>query len=506
MNTDISGRLLLLLLIPFGACTGPGGDSTGKIRFDELPDPGAWSISGPGGPQVAQTTLNEPCAWLTGGPQDVEHHNLVSIHDGWLVMPWSPEDGTGGLTLFDISDPCAPARVGEGWDARMRESHTLAFGEVDGRTYVAVDYHEQTADGEVLGGVGFWDITDPTEPVWVSQLALPNYFYPDSYIRVTLSTFWQGDAVYVSGAGNGVFVVDASDPLNPALVNTVTLETPHLVGTFHVVGNLAMSSSAGLARTVMMDVSDPWNPVPIPGGDFQVTDEEGQPRSYYFSNVGGKYGLFARNSDGGGPVVYDISDPTAPLKVGAAPTPDGDGGYVFRHEDKLFVGDSNFGSIYDFSDPAAPTELARLQLQGDFDTLTPIGNVAIGSVDAGGAPGQATAVYPWAAQPDSRGPVAELFSPADGDGLQALTSRIGVSFDEQIEAKSAHAGSFRVWSADGRAVPGRFHVQENLVNFTPDDLLKPDTTYVVELPAGGLADVSGNPTTETVGWSFTTAP
>lgn len=473
------------------------------IRFEPLPEPDDWVIAGPGGPSAAQDALDQPCAYLLGGPEDVQHHNLVSIHDGWLVLPWSPEEGSGGLSLFAFDDPCSPEKVGEGWTPFMRESHTLAFAEVDGRDFVAVDYHEETAAGPI-GGVGFWEITDPTAPVWVSQLALPDYFYPDAYLRVTLSTFWQGDLVFVSGAGNGVYVVDASDPLNPAHVGTITLDTPHLVGTFHVIGNLAMSSSAGLSRTVLMDVSDPLAATPLPGGDFHVLDAEGEQLPYYFSNVGGRYGLFARKSSGGGPVAVDLTDPTAPVQVGAVHTPDGDGGYVFRHGDRLFLGDSNFASIYDFTDPAAMVELSRVQLTGDFDTLTPIGNVAVGSVDSGAADGQATAVYPWAAEPDAIGPTAELVSPADGALRQALTSRIGASFDEQIEAKSVHAGSFRVWDERGAAVPGRFQAQENLVNFTPDAPLEPDTTYVIVLPAGGVADVSGNPTPTELRWRFST--
>ena len=48
-----------------------------------------------------------------------------------------------------------------------------------------------------------------------------------------------------------------------------------------------MASSAGLARTILYDVSDPVNPVPIPGGDFWVEDEAGEFVNYYFANLGG---------------------------------------------------------------------------------------------------------------------------------------------------------------------------------------------------------------------------
>jgi hypothetical protein len=53
-------------------------------------------------------------------------------------------------------------------------------------------------------------------------------------------------------------------------------------------------------------------------------------------------------------------------------------------------------------------------------------------------------------------------------------------------------------------VPGRFNVQEAIVNFSPSEPLQPDSTYEVWLPAGGIADISGNAMGEEVRFSFTT--
>lgn len=482
-----------LLLI---ACAEPPAPA---VEPDPFPAPADYVLAGPGGPAVAfeAGALDQPCAALTGGPEDAEHHNLVGMYDGWLVLPWAPEDGGGGVSVFEFSDPCAPVKVGEGYSALMRESHTLAIAEVGGRTILAVDAHH---DGD-RGGIGFWDLTDPTAPVWLSDLELPGYHYPDAYFRVALSTFWQGDVLYVSAGFLGVFAVDVSDPAAPTIVSQWA-ETAFMAGSFHVIGNLALASSAGLTRTMIWDIGDPSNWQLL--ADWEPEDEEGRARPYYFANVGGRYAFFARKTEGGGPMVYDITDPSAPLRVGAAFSPDGDGGYVARHHDVLFQGESNFGARYDFSDPAAPTELARIDMRGDFDTLTPIGNVAVASVDEGGDPGLATQVFPWQAEPDERGPTAELTNPAAGATWVPVTGRIGLSFDEQVEPRSAHAGSFRVWSADGAAVPGRFYGQETLVNFVPDAPFEPDTTYVVEVPAGGIADVSGNPTEATMRFAFAT--
>lgn len=492
------------------ACAGTPSDDPQLPGRPDFPAPDAFNVTGPGGPAASfsEDQLWEHCAYLLGGAQDKEHHNHVVMYDGYLVMPWAPEDGGGGVSFFDVSDPCSPELIGEGYAGGMRESHSLGFSTVDGRTYMAVDYHggllerggsngddDDSVDGEVLGGVGIFDVTDPTDPTWVAELDLPGYHYPDSYTRLTLSVFWQGPYIYASGAGNGVYIIDASDPLNPVLAGQYLFTPGMLVGSFHVYGNLAMAATAGGIRTVMMDVSDPLDPQPLPGGEFNVGDGQGRSRPYYFSSLGGNYGLFARKDDGGGPILYDLRDPGRPRFAGDAYTPDGDGGYVFLHENLVFIGDSNFGSVWDFTEERAAVEVGRIQLEGDFDTLTPVGNVAVAAVDDDADPGQASAVVPWSTEPDRRGPTVGLHSPRDGDVFQATSSRIGVIFDEMIEPASVHAGSVRVWSTDGTAVSGSFNVQEAVVNFTPDAPLDPDATYVVEVPAGGVTDVSGNPTT-----------
>ncbi len=465
---------------------------------DTLADPDAWSITGPGGPKTsfAADALDMPCAALTGGPEDVEHHNLVGIYDGWLVLPWAPESGGGGVSLFAFDEPCAPVKIGEAYSPIMRESHTLAIAQVEGKTLLAVDMHID----EDHGGIGFWDLTDPTAPVWLSQLELPGYDYPDAYFRVALSTFWQGDRLYVSAGFLGVFVVDVSDPTAPVILDNFT-EVAFLAGSFHVIGNLALASSAGLLKTMTIDIGDPENWQVL--STFETADATGRAHPYYFASVGGKYALFARKDGGGGPMVYDLTDPNLPTPVGAGESPEADGGYVYRHHDFLFQGESNFGSRYDFTDPALPVEVARIDISGDFDTLTPIGNVAVASVDDGADPGLATVVFPWAAEPDGVGPTAELTNPADGASWIPVTGRVGLSFDELVEPRSVHAGSFRVWDEAGRAVPGRFYAQEHIANFVPD-ALEADTTYFVEVPAGGIADVTGNPTSTPLRFAFST--
>jgi len=455
-----------------------------------------------------------------------------------LVMPWAPEDGVqrldwaacgldapprpedpagvedcpgafgGGISLYDISDPCTPVKVGEGWSPWMRESHSLGFQRLGDRDYMAVDF----LDYDGSGGVGIWDLTDVTAPVFVSWIRVPNHIYPDSYLSLTLSVFWQGDRIYAATAGRGTYVIDASDPLNLQLidmdpsteaVDSISLPRPQHAGTFHVWGNRGLVSAAGVPLNGLFNLEDPDDPQLVFGGAFTPSSPDGTPAPYYFANIGQYWGLFARSDDAGGPVIYDLREGESPRFVTELVAPEGDGGYIFQHEDHLFQGESNYGAIYAF-DGTTVEETARFDLKGDLDTVTPMGNVMFVSVDAGADPGQATVVMPWQTEPDTRPPEAGMHSPLAGETGVHVRGRVGLAFNEMMEPRSAHRGAFRVFSEGGVVVEGHLQVQENLVNFSPLAPLDPGTRYHVWLPAGGLADVSGNALADDVRFTFTT--
>jgi hypothetical protein len=130
--------------------------------------------------------------------------------------------------------------------------------------------------------------------------------------------------------------------------------------------------------------------------------------------------------------------------------------------------------------------------------------VVVLSVDDDAIADQASAVVPWTELPDARGPTAELHFPRDGETFVALTSRIGISFDEMIEFRSVFEGSFRVQTDHGIPVVGTFTAQENIVSFGPQGGWAADTTYVVEIPAGGIQDFSGNAVQTPLTFRFST--
>jgi hypothetical protein len=481
------------------------------------PPPGAFAAErGPGGPTRTfdEAEFGQHCAYLDGGEGDTsDHHNLVVMYDGYLLMPWAPEFGQGGLTLWDYSDPCAPVVAGYGTSIDMRETHAIGFSSVGGRWAVTDGMRWPRDDDEetifpLPAGVLFWDMSDISKPEAVARLDLPGVVYPDAYARVSLSVFWQAPYVYVAGADNGVFIVDATDPREPVLVNQIQFDPVLRAGKIDVIGNLLIVSTAEGPRTVLLDISDPANPEPIPGGDFLVKDQDGTPREPYFSNHFNGFVYYARKDAGGGPIIYDIRDPTRPTFVGQFVSP-GAGGYVYVKDDLLFMGESNFAGIYDIADQTAPELLVTYDLEGDLDTAIPIGNTLVLAVDDGAKPNQGTAIVGYASAPDTRPPRVTWAWPADGATGLALTSRLGLAFSEFIAVGSAWEGSVRVYEAGTdpavTRVDGHISVQEATVNFWPVAPLRPGTRYVLEVPAGGIQDYNKNAIVEPFSMEFTTA-
>ncbi len=495
---------------PSSTSTPGNGDAGSGPSVATYPAPDGWPKNkGPGGPNATFTEdqLYVNCAFLDGGAEDVtDHHNTVTMLDGYLLLPWAPEYGAGGFTFFDVSSPCAPKRIGGGTSSEMRESHSIGFSHHGGR-WAVVDAISQPILSN-KGGIQFWDVKDAAAPKAVKRLDLPGFLYPDAYARVTLSVFWQVPYVFVGGADNGVYVVDATDPMNPKLVTQYAINPTARVGQVQAVGNLLVVTTAESPRTVLLDVSDPAHPQPIPGGDFLARESAGgPPREAYFSNFAAGFIYYARKEGAGGLMVYDVRDPSNPTWAGGKPS-DGNGGYVFVKDNLAFTGESSFAAIYDVSNPAAITEVKRLNLKGDLDTMTPIGNVAVLSVDDEADTNKGSAIAPYALTPDKNPPTVTWSWPKDGATNLPLGSRFGVTLSEMVDSGSAWEGSVRVYAVTDNGevkVDGYVSAQENIVNFVPKAPLSPNTKYVFEIPAGGLVDFNGNAIAQPFKINVTTA-
>ena len=492
-------RSFLLSCVFFLLSCGPG--------LDSFPDPGDWpALAGPGAPDGAfeEAALWSSCSYLTGSSDDLDSHGSVTMYDGYLVMPWAPEEGGGGLSSFALDDPCSPEKVGERSDSGIRETHGISLRRHEEQVLAAFAYHGGLSGDGVSGGVQVWDLTDLEQPHVIGQLPLPGYNYPDGTSRVTIATAWLGELLLVAGADNGLYVVDASEPSGLELIGQHELASSIRLGRVHVLGSMGMLSSMEGARTLLVEFGEDGTPELLPAGELAVEDSDGVERDYHFAEWVGNTALFARKESGGGFISYRFEPPSELYFDAEHYNSDGFGGHVRRQNGRLFLGDSNFAGVYDISSGGAPVEEGRAQLQGDLDVATPIGNVMVLSVDKDASPGQASAVVPFTGSGDSEGPRVEFTWPADDSVLVPASTRLGVAFDEEVEFKSVFEGSFRVATAAGQRVAGSFSVQGSLVTFSPDEALAEDTTYEVVIPLGGVVDFTGNATADEFSYSFTT--
>ena len=491
------------------ACTSPTEDS-GAVEAYTFPGLEARpELHGPGGPSATFTSdeLFTHCAALMGGPglpdgyDDNGYHNLVVPHRGHLLMPWAPEWGLGGLSFFDMSDPCSPVTVGHGYDESMREPHSIGFATLPEGDAHAGDY----AFVAHKHGLLVWDVSDHSAPVRAGELVIDNVFWPDAYTRVVLSVFVAYPYVYMGAADNGVFVVDVTDPAAPVLASQYVFDPPLRVSGVFGFGDRLFVVPSKQERAAMLDVSNPSAPQLWPGSPFDILNGDGEVVKPYHGNTVGNYGLLTRKDGGGGPVVLDLTDPAAPQFTGEYRDDPGSGGYVFYDEGFLFQGETHYGNVYDARDLSNISLVGSYGIEGDNDTLTPYGNVALLAVDDGGKDGLFTAVVPWTENPDAAAPLVMATQPADGATGVPLTSRIGVGFNEMIEPSSFFVGGVQLKGPDGAAVEGWTSAQESYGHYAPKEPLKPGTTYTLTVLADSVTDPNGNALEEDFSIRFTTA-
>jgi len=489
--------MLLFLTL---ACTADKAEDIDTWTFPDVET--APPLRGPGGPAIEfdSPELFENCAPLIGGEDDILHHNLVVPYRGHLVMPWTPEWGNGGLSFFEMDDPCNPVKVGEGSHNRMRESHAIGFMHLPEEHELAGDYAVTTG----ILGLQFWDLSVLETPEMVNYLQIEGVFYPDSYTRVVLSVFWQYPYVYAAAADNGIFIIDATDPGNPETVGQYVFEPPMRASAVYAMGDQLFVSAAEGSEAEILDISDPVSPQPIPGGRFTITDESGRALEAYHASLTGNWGFFARKEDGGGVIVFDVSDPQNPVYHADVWSEGGNGGYVYYDEGFAFLGDSHWAKVYDMRDMNNITEVGTGYLDGDLDTITPYGNVAAISVDEDAVDGVATAIMPWTETVDSTGPELLRTVPKDGAVDVPLGIRIGLGFNEMIEPTSIFPGSVRLYDSGGQAIDGWGMAQETIGHYVPKEPLKPGETYRVEVVEGGARDINDNAIVDTFKFEFTT--
>lgn len=257
-----------------------------------------------------------------------------------LGAPANPgQDDLRAAVLYDVSDPASPEQLGvyetEFFHHNVFLSDGLAYlsgNGADGAPLVVVDV-------EAGEEVGRWSITSEA-PGWSD---LPPGLW-------TLHDLWVQDGVaYLAHWDAGTWIVDVSDPSNPAFVAKARGRSPE-----------AFADRSDEALQV--------EAVEPPGNDHFVTVND----DASVLGIGVESWDVDADDDHGGPGgidLYDVSDPSSPTHLSAIEPPPTDdasfgGTWVTSHNFDL-VGDRLYSSwyaggvrVFDVSDPSSPALLS----------------------------------------------------------------------------------------------------------------------------------------------------
>ncbi|MCH9647135.1 MAG: Ig-like domain-containing protein [Deltaproteobacteria bacterium] len=387
-----------------------------------------------------------------------------------------------------------------------------------------------------------WDISDPTLPVVTSSLGISpmpinahGYFKSGDYLVV--GSNWPPEAPW-SFRADGVGAVERTE--FPGLVcagGRGCLSQPWLVGQTYwsygevsgdafielngnrfsqwdhlgltgVVGHpflvgdlLIFASDQSRTGLATYDVSDPSNPVLL---DVLTT---GGPGGYWPELWGGDgklYAVFPYRSNGNGIRVADLTDPSDLKFLADTPLPGDAAMYMQFQDEYAFTGGHKvdmrtFESVL-FLDGANTTRPNDGGLGIDTSQFAlPLGNLL---VTGGVGSLQGMAIWAHQAAPDTRGPSVGFHIPQAGRTNYPVGAPISLLIHETLETTTIINGAtFIVQPLGGSPITGRTVFSFNdILTFTPDQPLMPNTTYEVLLPAGGIKDAAGN---GIVGYGFT---
>ena len=440
-----------------------------------------------------------PAGYSAGHPNG---NNYVTMYKGYMFVPFASDHmkPQGGFGFWDVSDLENPREVYTRNDAAtgtLVEAHGYGFTSVDGKDYAC--FQEQY-------GIAIWDFTDVSDVQLVSKLRLPG-MGDGGYNNGVFGVFWQHPYVYAAGSVQGVFVIDAGDVENPELVKQIPTNTMgnFRVGNTFAIGNMLLAATVrggnnrGLA---FFDIGNPENPVllsvptTIAGDGFYSALINGN-QLYLGGDEGEQRG--ARSSL----YIYELFDYPNIVLSGVIPDLPGTGEYQFVQEENVIfgmeeiwfkasikngnyelLGDGRFpGTTYSGQQEGHPTPLGNVILLGDDHT-------------------RASGFFVHDVNPDDNPPIVNMIVPKNGSRNQARTSRIGVSFSDQVDIQSINNETFIVRPQNGTPLEGFYSVQQYIANFSPKEPLSPNQIY--EVVVKDVKDVSGNPMAEPFYAAFST--
>lgn len=428
-------------------------------------------LSGPNAPEAGRT----PVIAYHGGMLLTFPEAPGSPPGDWLVRAWDIADPTNPL----VTQTIGPTQHGFMAHGFIKHNNLLNSGytlEVDGSGNVS-----QTGGinfrmlGWTHGGMSVpWGATNYWSYGDTSQLA--ELYLDQNYGATPLAVF---------------------DPVGA----TGVIGHPFIFGRY-----LFYASDQSRSGITSYDISDPTNPVLLD----VLTD--GSVGGYWPDPVGvnGRlYFFFPHDNPDGGFHVVDASDPSD-LKLVADVPLEGNLNYAqfqdeFAFSERYKIDMRTFEVVLELDEDADhrsgdPIDTSQFSL--------PIGNLVItGGNFKGGTcnvPGFSsnhcgTGMSIWAhqAEPDSRGPFVAYHAPADGETNYPTDFPLQLLIHETLDAATINASNIilrpLVNGQPGIPVSADYWFASNdILSIVPDTALAADTTYRLELVAGGIRDAVGN--------------
>lgn len=140
-----------------------------------------------------------------------------------------PRGGQGGINIFDVSDPTKPFALKQNFLDKANGIHnTFIWQDGDNAYLIAVDDVD-------LRDVIVVDITKPYSPKEIARVGAPDWpdlgFSEVEGASVFLHDVWvQGGIAYLSYWDAGLVLLDVSDPANPVFLGDSTYPNPDLSG------------------------------------------------------------------------------------------------------------------------------------------------------------------------------------------------------------------------------------------------------------------------------------
>jgi len=468
-----------------GSDAGSGGSAPGGGGIPEEWPPAAPEGMIPNEPYPENVASPSKDNWQDGliSPTlESEHHNQPAVINGYLQIT-----GNSMFSLYDISDPTDPQLL----SSRQSPDYCTACGEAEGHEVSFAKYGDVLLTVTIQGkGVDLWDVTEATNPVLLDTVYIDGINYGD-FTDAVWGVAWQGNHIFVGGTNTGIHVIDATDPTNAELVGGLSNLGGVSAGPVFPVGNVLVvttpKENAGIAT---LDISNPENPVLL------KSLSPGEP-----SYIGAFYRHYAYLLN---PLrVYDVLTNPTEITLVSGSRPGGYFEYLSFQDDMMFAGRIRPEPGATKIDVSSPTNYTfvkdiygRRDLQENDDQFTvAIGNLLVLSDDqlspaTNEYAGTVIAVHDTA--PDTTPPEVDSIVPKDGATGQATTSRIGISFTDNIELATVDHRSFVVQAVGGETVAGTWGVNMSVLHFEPNAGFAPGTTYEVILPADGIKDYVGN--------------